>query len=349
MVWPDELRLQGVLTVALTIRSAFLSLLIFVTTLLGGLAPVYAEPLRIVYTAISLMYGPLWVTQEAGIFRKYNFDVELLYLSGGTLSTSALIAGDVQIAFTGAGNVVAANLSGSDVVLLGATIDLLPFEVWAVPTLKEASQLKGTKMGVTRIGSTTHFVARYVLKKWGLRPEGDVVIFQTGGQPELFAALKGGSVQTGVLNTGPFTVRAQKEGFTRLADVSAMGLRYVYGSVAARQSFLQSRPDVANRFLKAFTEGIHRFKTDKRLALATIEKYTRVKTTPDTEQVYEIYANRYVKRAPEIPLEGMQTILEEIAASRPLPSGLAPQRFLDSRYIREIVESGFVDALYRGH
>jgi hypothetical protein len=31
-----------------------------------------AEPLRIVYTAVSLMYGPLWVTQDTGVFRKNN-------------------------------------------------------------------------------------------------------------------------------------------------------------------------------------------------------------------------------------------------------------------------------------
>jgi len=70
----------------LKMRFVFLGLLILVTTLLGGRAPLSAEPLRIVYTAISLMYGPLWVTQDAGIFKKHNLDVELLYLSGGTLS-----------------------------------------------------------------------------------------------------------------------------------------------------------------------------------------------------------------------------------------------------------------------
>jgi ABC-type nitrate/sulfonate/bicarbonate transport system substrate-binding protein len=124
-------------------RFAFFGLL--VTTLLGGRPAVSAEPLRIVYTAISLMYGPLWVTQDAGLFKKHNLDVELLYLSGGTLSTAALISGDVQIAFTGAANVVAANLSGSDVVLLGATIDLLPFEVWSVPTSKSLHNSRAPK------------------------------------------------------------------------------------------------------------------------------------------------------------------------------------------------------------
>jgi hypothetical protein len=43
----------------------------------------------------------------------------------------------------------------------------------------------------------------------------------------------------------------------------------------------------------------------------------------------------------------MQTVLEEIAERGPLPSGIGPQRFLNSRYFKELSESGFVDALYR--
>lgn len=119
-------------------------------------------------------------------------------------------------------------------------------------------------------------------------------------------------------------------------------------TVAAREVFLKSQADVASRFAKAFVEGIYRFKTDKSLALATIEKYTKTKTTPESEQVDEIYAGKYTKRALEISREGIQTILEEIAESRTLPAGIAPQRFIDARILRELSESGFVDGLYRG-
>jgi len=329
--------------------AGLLSCFVFAATLAGQGPPAYAEPLRVAYTAAALVFAPLWVTQEAGIFKKYNIDVDkLLYIAGGPPSTQALIAGDVQIAFTAAGAVVAANLSGSDVVLIGATVDILPFEVWAVPTIKDPSQLKGTKMGVSRLGATSDFAGRYVLKKWGLKPATDVVIFQTGGMPEVFAALKGGSIQSGVMDTGPFTVQAQKEGLVRLADISALGVAYVFGPLAARQSFLRSRPDLVSRFMKAYVEGIHRFKTDKRTALAVVEKYTNVKTTPASEQVYEIYASRYVKQVPEATPEGIQTILEEISENRPLPPGISPRRFVEPRFVKEVVDSGFAEALYRG-
>ena len=325
-----------------------LSCLLFSTIILSETFPVFAEPLRIAYTAIAMIYGPLWVTQEAGIFKKYNLDVDkLLYIAGGTPSTQALIAGEVEIAFTAAGAVVSANLSGSDVVLLGATMDRLPFEVWATPAIKEPAQLKGTKMGVSRLGATSDFVARYVLKQWGLKPGNDVVIFQSGGMPEIFLGLKTGSIQSGVIDAGPFTIQAKNEGFLRLADLVNLDLAYVFGPFAARQSFLRTRSDLASRFMKAYVEGIHRFKTDKGIALASIEKYTKVKITPATELLYEQYAHRYIKRIPEATLEGIQTILEEIAENRPLPAGITPQRFVEPRFIKEITESGFVEPLYR--
>jgi NitT/TauT family transport system substrate-binding protein len=295
-----------------------------------------------------MVYGPLWVTKEAGIFKKYNIDPELLYIAGGPPSLQALIGGDVGISFTAGGATVAANLAGSDVVLLGTSIDSLPFELWSIPSIKQPEQLKGTKLGVSRIGATTDFIARYLLKKWGLQPDKDVAIFQAGAGPQIFAALKGGSVQSGVLSTGLDTLRAEAEGYVRLADVSTSGLVYPFGPFAVRQSFVRDHPDLTSRFMKSYVEGIHRFKTDKAFALASLEKYLKQKTTPAAERIYEIYATKYFKRAPEATPAGIQTILEEISATRPLPPGVTPQRFVESRFIRALISSGFVDGLYKG-
>jgi ABC-type nitrate/sulfonate/bicarbonate transport system substrate-binding protein len=307
----------------------------------------YAEPLRIAYTSIAMVYGPLWLTKEAGIFKKYNIDPEFIYIAGGPPSLQALIAGDVAVSFTAAGATVAANIAGSDVVLLGTSIDSLPFEIWSIPSIKTPEQLKGTRLGVSRIGATTDFVARYLLKKWSLQPDKDVPIFQAGSGPQVFFAIKGGAVQSGVLSTGPETLRAEAEGYFKLADVSTSGLIYPFGPFAARQAFIKNQPDLVTRFMKAYVEGIHRYKTDKPLALAVLEKYTKQKTTPGTEKIYEVYATKYFKRVPEATPAGIQTILEEIAATRPLPQGITPQRFADSHFIRELVSNGFVDGLYK--
>ena len=307
-----------------------------------------AEALRIAYTSIAVVYGPLWLAKEAGFFKKYNIEPEFIYIAGGPPSLQALIAGDVAISFTAGGATVAANLQGADVVLLGATIDSLPFELWSISSIKTPEQLKGTKLGVSRIGATTDFVARYLLKKWNLQPDKEVPIFQTGSGIQVLAAMKAGSVQSGVLSTGPESLGAEAAGFNRLADVSASGLVYPFGPFATRQAFIKSQPDLVMRFMKAYVEGLHRFKTDKAAALAVLEKYyTKHKPTAAEEKIYEIYATKYFKRAPEATPAAIQTILEELSASRPLPANITPQRFVESRFIRELVTSGFVDALYK--
>ena len=255
-----------------------------------GLAPIRAhgadgQPLRVAYTSIGISYGPLWLTKEAGIFKKYDIDAELLYIAGGPLSTQALIGGNVSVAFASAVALISANLSGSDLAILGATIDTLPFQLYAIPSIKDPAQLRGTRLGVSRLGTTTDFVARYLLKKWGLQPEKEVAIFQAGSVPQIFAVLKGGSIQSGVLSTGPDTLRAEAEGYVRLADVAASGLVYPLGPFAARQAFVKSQPDLISRFIRAYIEGIHRFRTDKPAALATLEKYMKQKATACARKV----------------------------------------------------------------
>ena len=66
-------------------------------------AAAQAEPLRIAYTSIALVYGPLWLTKEAGLFKKYHIEPEFIYIAGGPPSLQALIAGDVAISFTAGG------------------------------------------------------------------------------------------------------------------------------------------------------------------------------------------------------------------------------------------------------
>jgi ABC-type nitrate/sulfonate/bicarbonate transport system substrate-binding protein len=306
-----------------------------------------SQRLRIAYTSLGISFGPLWLTKEAGIFKKYDIDAELLYIAGGPLATQALIGGDVGIALASAAALISSNLSGSDVVILGATIRTLPFQLYAISSIKEPAQLRETKLGVSRLGATTDFVARYLLKKWGLEPNKDVAIFQTGSVPQIFVAMEGGSIQSGILSTGPDTLRAEAEGYTLLADVSTLGLAYPLGPFGVRRASLERQPDLISRFVKAYVEGIHRFKTDKVAALATLEKYMRQKVTPASEKIYEVYAAKYIQRVPEATPAAIQTILDEISARRPLPPGVTPQRFIEPKFMRELVSSGFVDSLYR--
>ncbi len=116
-----------------------------------------AEPIRLAYSAISGAMASLWVAQDYGYFRRQGLDVQLLYIGGGSVVTQALIGGDVQFVRLGANSVVQASLRGAGLKMIGNTINTLVFSLMARPEIQTAKDLKGKKIGVTRLGGSTDF------------------------------------------------------------------------------------------------------------------------------------------------------------------------------------------------
>ena len=59
--------------------------------------------------------------------------------------------------------------------------------------VKNAVDLKGKRIGISRFGSSSEFGARVLLKKAGVDPK-DVSILQIGNEAERLAALKSGNI-----------------------------------------------------------------------------------------------------------------------------------------------------------
>ena len=74
-------------------------------------------------------------------------------------------------------------------------------------------------------------------------------------------------------------------------------------------------------FMKAYLEGIYLFKTNEELALSTPRKYARLSDTPMTQVAYDEYAQRLIRSVSYPSSEGTQTILNQLAKSRPTLSG----------------------------
>jgi len=79
-------------------------------------------PLRLAYSAITVNQAIPWISYEAGHFKKYGLDVELIHASS-ILALQALLAGEVAIAQSVTDACVSANLNGADTVFLGAILD----------------------------------------------------------------------------------------------------------------------------------------------------------------------------------------------------------------------------------
>ncbi len=310
----------------------------------GGLAA--AEELKVGYSAITANQVPLWITKEARLFEKNGLEVTLVFIEGGSKTTQVLLAGDVPIVQVGASSVVQSRLAGSDAVIIAGAFNTLNFKVVTVPEIKEPKQLRGKTLGTSRFGSSNDFAARFMLEHYGLVPDRDVSIIQIGAEPARFAALKAGAIHAMLVEV-PTTLQAKKLGFNIIADLGELGLEYQHTAIATTQGFIQKRSEVVRRFMKAYVEGIHYYKTHKAESLAVIAKYLK---TNDMEAVEEAYNEIGLKRTPRKPyptLKGIQLILNEIGEQNPKARGVKPEAAVDARFIKELDESGAIDRLYR--
>src|ERR1043166_979359 len=142
------------------------------TILLLGAAPprlpaqTALEKLRLVYSAVGGSQASVWIPYEAGIFRKYGLDIELLYVGGGGRAAHVIQSGEVPVGLFTGGAVINSNLAGGDLVVIGSSMNVMTFSVVARPEIRTVEDLKGKKVGITRFGSASDFGLKYAEGKW---------------------------------------------------------------------------------------------------------------------------------------------------------------------------------------
>ena len=164
-----------------------------------------------------------------------------------------------------------ASLRGSDLVLIGNTGNALVFSIMSRPEIKQPVQLKGKKVGVTRLGGSTDWALDAALKQWGLERGRDLIVIQTGGMPEGLAALIAGALDAVVLSP-PSNFKAMKAGMHELVDVGQLGIVFPNTPLSTTKTFIKSNLETALRFLRGFTQGLHRLRAAKELSMRVRSK-----------------------------------------------------------------------------
>jgi NitT/TauT family transport system substrate-binding protein len=320
----------------------FLLLLVLGMFLLAG--AVHAAPLRVAYSAISGAMSSLWVAQEGGYFKREGLDVELLYIGGGSLLIQSMISGDVPFAYGPSVPVINASLRGADLVLIGNTGNALVFSIMSRPEIKQPAHLKGKKVGVTRLGGSTDWALDAALKQWGLERR-ELTVIQTGGMPEGLAGLVAGVFDAVVLSP-PSNFRAAKSGMHELVDVGQLKIIFPNTPLSTTESFIKSNRDTALRFMRGFTQGLHRLRNDKEFSMRVLSKYTKVNDSETLAQLHQTYGVRYSgDRIPYVRAEGIDEILKRTPGKEAREA--KPGDFVDNGLLKDLEQSGWFKTLDR--
>jgi len=221
----------------------------------------------------SLYYLPLTICERLGYFEEQGLEVTIEDFRGGAQSLQALVGGSVDVVTGAYEHTIRMQAKGQDIT---AVIELGRFPGIAVglrkdraPAYKSAADLKGTKIGVTAPGSSTHFFVMYLMSKAGLQPA-DASYIGVGASASAVAAMKKGEIDA-LSNVDPMITRLEQDGDIKIVADSRTeeGTRAIFGGsnpaavLYLKHQFAQSNPNTVQALVNAF------YKTLKWLEKAT--------------------------------------------------------------------------------
>jgi NitT/TauT family transport system substrate-binding protein len=305
-----------------------------------------ADRMRIGYSSISGAYVGIWVAHDGGYFAKEALEDQIILIPSATQLAQVAVAGDVEVASLGGGPMIAAVLSGADLKVIGNNVNKMIFSIHTRPEVKSIEELRGKRIGISRFGSSTDVSARYALRKYNIDPQKDVILLQLGSMSSIFGALKSGAVEAALVSP-PTQFLSEKMGFKELVSITEMNYAYPNPAMAVSGELIRRKPDIIDRFIRAYVRGMHRAITDREFTIKSLAKYTTVTDPVLLSKTYDFYVGKAVERAPYVNMTGIQNAINDLARTVPAARNAKPEQFVDLRFLERLEKSGLLKELYR--
>jgi NitT/TauT family transport system substrate-binding protein len=311
-------------------------------------APTEAQKLERAIVAFGSSGGnltPFWVGRDAGLYRQYGVDADVVFFRGSTIAINALVTKDAQFAGLGASSSVLARLGGMDTVLIATATPGLLFYLVAKKEIRNANDLKSKKIAVSRPGTDSDLAARVAVQLLGLT-EKEVGFVSIGSDTERLMAMSQGVVDATVVTVAGY-VTARKLGFHSLVDLAQANIPYEAASLITTQTLIRENPDLVRRFARGFVAAIQFAQTHRDATLKILAKYMRTDDKDILHASYDYFVGRVIPRTPYVSEKGLQAVLDFIRLRNPQTPNVKVQEFMDNRFIKELDDSGFIKALYK--
>jgi NitT/TauT family transport system substrate-binding protein len=300
------------------------------------------ESLVVGYDGYAGFQGPIWATKDLGLFDKYGLKTELVLIAGSPRGMAALVSGSSHFAQGSASAPIPIRLRGGDIAIVAAALNRFPFSVVTQREIRKPADLIGKKIGILNFGGSNDLAITLAFKEWNI-PRQAVTVFASGGAPERLAALSSKAIDATVLSP-PETVAAARMGMNILAHLSDLKAAFPQTVITVRRSFLDKNRDTVKRFVRAYSEAIHVFKTDKAKGSAVYTKRLKQQDAKVIEATYDYFAPKF-SFPPRVDRDGIRNALELVPALPEAKGEINLEQFIDESVIDELEKEGFFKKL----
>ena len=300
------------------------------------------------YSVINYSSLPWMIAKDAGLFRKHELDVDLVFMGSSALILQSMLAGSVPVAGVAGPAVISSVVSGGDVVTV-TNLAPLTIALMVKPSIEKPEDLRGKKIGVPRLGAVAHFAIRLILDRHGIK---DATILQMGSQPEAAAGMRRDAID-GAMISLPLNYVLAKEGFRELVgpqDYRKLGIQFVSQGISARRSYIAKNRDVVARLMRATMEGMKLMSTQENLAKKILSKYTRQTDPESLDRAYR-FGLETLNKDPTIPREAIVSMVRLMTdlglVDRSAAANTPPEAFYDNSFVDEMKRTGFLRELWK--
>ncbi|HEU4390493.1 MAG TPA: ABC transporter substrate-binding protein [Blastocatellia bacterium] len=213
----------------------------------------------------AVVYLPLTVAEQQGFFEAEGLDVEIQDVQGGAKALQALVGGSADVVIGYYDHTIqmhAKNKQITAIALLGRYPGLVLGVRSDLAGVSSIDGLKGLRVGVTAPGSSTQFMADFLLTKHGLRAS-DISIIGIGAGSTAVAAIEQKQVDA-LVNMDPMITVLEARGLIRLlvdtrterGTNEVFGGEYPGASLYTTQEFIEQRPSSALRLVMAIIKAL---------------------------------------------------------------------------------------------
>jgi len=289
--------------------------------------------------------APIFAALEGGYYREQGLEPEFLPYHGHSNSLKAVIAREADFTnAVGAELLLANTRHQGDAVILASAISRSAQQVAARPGIATREDLRGKRWGVGARNDADECAIIMAFDRWGwsVDKDAEIVVVGTDGT-RLDLLLNPQRIDAAIMHA-PETFQAPKRGYHIVEDFGRLDVSFQNSCAASTRRFIKANPDIGLRYVRAFCQAVHRFRSDAQFGIHVLRKYSGENDIDVLKPTWVLFA-RYMGDMMYPSLEGVRNasvILHRVGALR---GPVAPEDAVDLGPVLALERQGFFETL----